>query len=299
MLETRLNHSLFSPPKVASSSALLVRIHPQEGIGEPVELSDQCLLVGRDQCGLNLLDDSVSRRHAALEYNEGGHAVTDLGSTNGTYVNECRITERKLQPGDRIRFGNQIFKYLTSQDIESQYHEVVYRIMTTDGLTQVYNKQYFVEALARELEHCQRAGDPLSVMLMDLDFFKSVNDTFGHLAGDAVLVEFARRARSVLRGGEIFARYGGEEFALLCPRSTLIQAAAAAERIRAAVAETPVQFEAHSIQTTVSIGIAALLHQSEQNALDLLADADHWLYVAKDSGRNRACYELSLSTSLL
>ncbi len=239
MHATRTSQTLFNIPTLSARGAMLVRIYPQQGIGEPFVLRDGPTLIGRDACAVTLPDDSISRRHAMIECVEGNHVLSDLRSTNGTYVNECRITETILQEGDRIRFGKQIFKYLTSDCIESQYHEVVYRIMTTDGLTQVYNKQYFLESLNRELEHSQRSGDPVSVLLLDLDHFKSINDQHGHLAGDTVLAEFARRARAVVRGGEVFARYGGEEFAMLCTRCHESDAIMAAERIRKSVTWAP------------------------------------------------------------
>lgn len=287
MLETRISNSFCTVPNVEIQSALLVRIYPQKGIGEPFELSGRCLSVGRDDCDLKLVDDSVSRRHAMIDWKNGCHILADMASTNGTFVNENRITQQELRIGDRIRFGNQIFKYLSNHDIESQYHEVVYKIMTTDGLTQAYNKRYFLESLERELEHSQRSGDPLSVMILDLDHFKSVNDTYGHLAGDVVLSETARLTRSVLRSGEIFARFGGEEFVILCSRTTAQHAAIAAERVRAAIAAKPIEFESHFISVTASIGISTSSNEKHITSRELLEDADNCLYVAKNSGRNQ------------
>jgi diguanylate cyclase (GGDEF)-like protein len=284
---TRLSNTLFTTPVIARQSAVMVRIHPHKEIGQPFELSDSPLVVGREGCEITLPDDAVSRRHARIEWIDGSHRLFDLGSTNGTYVNECRITQACLQVGDRLRFGHQIFKYLTSESVESQYHDVVYKIMTTDGLTQVYNKQYFLESLNREMENCQRSQDSLCVMLMDLDHFKSVNDTYGHLAGDAVLAEFARRAKSVLRGGEILARYGGEEFAILCTRATARDAIAAAERVRSAANSQPVTFDSQIIPITVSIGGSCYEGGTPLSAARLIEEADQWLYVAKQSGRDQ------------
>lgn len=297
MIATRVSQSIFTAPVLADRSALLVRIHPQQGIGQPLELCDSPMIVGREGCSLLLSDDSVSRRHAMIEWNQGKHIVTDLRSTNGTYVNENRISEQVLEVGDRVRFGQQIFKYLTPQCIESQYHEVVYKIMTTDGLTQAYNKRYFLESLDREIELCRRSQEPLSVMLLDLDHFKSINDTYGHLAGDAVLSEFARRAKSVIRSGEVFARYGGEEFGMVCSRTTASAAMIAAERIRSVIAESPVVFDEQVIPVTVSIGVVCTDHSAARNIHDFLAEADHWLYVAKNNGRNQARSSATLASS--
>lgn len=275
---------------------LLIRIYPQAGIGQPFEISGRTLSVGRDNADISLSDDSVSRRHATIAWNGTTHVVTDLSSTNGTYVNEKRITEHGLTVGDRIRFGNQLLKYLAQGSMESQYHESVFKLMTTDGLTQVHNKIYFLECFQRELHLAQRSGSPLCIMLIDLDHFKSVNDTYGHLAGDRALAELASRAQAVTRRGDLLARYGGEEFALMCARSTLEEATMTAQRVRQAIAASPVRFDTCSIAMTVSIGIAefSVCKSSEPTYFDaealatvLLAEADQWLYAAKRNGRNQ------------
>ena len=223
-----------------------------------------------------------------IEPNGHGHLVTDLQSTNGTYVNEERALEaRRLATGDRVRFGNQIFKYLSADCVEARYHEVIFELMTTDGLTGVHNKRYLLETLDREVQQSRRSGTPLCVMMLDLDKFKVVNDTFGHLAGDAVLVEFARRAKSELRGGDLLARYGGEEFAMVLTRTELKDAVQVAERIRQSTAAEPVEFEEYSIPITVSIGICCDHDLQDRDSRDLLVSADEQLYIAKQSGRNQ------------
>lgn len=289
LLATRLSASFPAPVAPAQSSCLLVRIYPVDGIEKPLELSDESLVIGRDdRSSLQLIDDSVSRRHASIEYEEGLHLVCDLGSTNGTFVNERRLSGRvSLNNGDRVRFGNQIFKYLKSDEIEGQYHELVFKMMTTDGLTSVHNKRYFLETLDREITLATRSGTSLCVMLMDLDHFKSVNDTYGHLAGDAVLVEFARRARSVLRSGELLARYGGEEFAMIMTRSSLADGVAVAERVRRVTEALPVFVDSNSIAVTVSIGVHCFDGQSQATSTELIDAADELMYQAKRLGRNQ------------
>ena len=293
---TRFSRSFRLPEANAATPCLLIRIYPVQGIEEPLELPESTLLIGRDsECELALCDDSVSRRHAQIEPVDNGHVLTDLGSTNGTFVNERQITgEHRLAAGDRVRFGNQIFKYLGGDLLEAQYYEVIFKLMTTDGLTSVHNKRYLIDTVERELEQSRRSGAPLCLMMLDLDRFKSVNDKFGHLAGDAVLVEFARRAQSVLRSGDLLARYGGEEFAMLLTHTELDDAVQIAERIRRLTADFPVEFEGHSISVTVSSGICCYRGDSECMARDLFAAADERLYAAKDGGRNQvrhACWD--------
>lgn len=269
----------------------LVRIYPSEGIGQMVELGETCVTIGRDgSCEVEIHDDSVSRRHAVIEPCEAGYLILDLGSTNGTYVNDERIDGLRLAGGDRIRLGNQIFKFIASDRVEAEYYEAIYRIMTTDGLTQAYNKRYLLEVLDRELLRAQRTTRPLAVMMMDLDRFKAINDTYGHLVGDEVLAGLCRRIKGLLRRDEVLARYGGEEFALVLSDTTLAEACEAAERIRRAVAETPFSTEEVPVPVTISIGLAVTHGEEGLNAADLLDRADRLLYAAKQSGRNRVMH---------
>lgn len=291
ILPTRFSNSRVARADDSPGVSLLVRIYPVSGLESPLELQTEPLLIGRDpNCSLSLDDDSVSRRHAVLEFHDGGHTVCDLGSTNGTHVNERRIDgTQRLAAGDRVRFGNQIFKYLSNDRLEAQYHEVIFKLLTADGLTSAYNRRFLEETLEREQHQSRRAGTPLCVMMLDLDKFKSINDTFGHLAGDAVLVEFARRAKSILRAGDLLARYGGEEFAIVLTRTALDEAVSIAERVRQLTAAAPVEFEDLSIPITVSIGISCDTGLTDARTTDLLARADEKLYAAKHGGRNQVC----------
>src|SRR6478609_3918012 len=188
----------------------MVRIHPSNGLGAVIDLNEGNLTVGRDaDCEIHLPDDSVSRRHARFEIASDVCTLEDLESTNGVYINDRRIARQRLTPGDRVRFGNQIFRFLGGDHIETEYFETVYRMMTTDGLTQACNKRFLLEMLERELSRARRMQRPLSVVMFDVDHFKAINDKFGHLAGDEVLCELCRRGRAVLRAGEILARFGG------------------------------------------------------------------------------------------
>lgn len=290
MLATRISNSFCLPLSRASSfGGLLVKIHPASPLDRPIELSPGETSIGRDESSsLRLEQDSISRRHAQIEHRNGAFELKDLGSTNGTFVNEMRLSSPiMLAPGDRVRFGDQIFKFLTTDEIESQYHEVIFKMMTTDGLTQVYNKRFFLDSLEREICQSQRGKQSICAMMLDLDKFKSINDVYGHLAGDTVLTEFARRASSVLRGGELLARYGGEEFSILCAPATIDQAKIAAERVRAITASAPVITESIEIPMTVSIGIACYCGVGELSPNDLLGQADVQLYRAKQNGRNQ------------
>lgn len=288
-LSTRILKSAAGKAAVDASPSLLVRIYPVNAIDRPVELGREPLLIGREpHCSLALEDDAVSRRHALIEAIDGGHAIIDLASLNGTYVNDQRLcAPHRLEAGDRIRIGNHIYKYLTADRMEAQYHEVMFAMMTMDGLTSVYNKRYLLETLDRELAQSHRTGSPLCLMMLDLDRFKSINDNYGHLVGDAVLVEFARRAKAVLRSGELLARYGGEEFAIVLTQTALADAVVVAERVRESTALDPVVYESLVVPMTVSIGVCEYAGRAPCEPNDLLVEADALLYAAKQQGRNR------------
>jgi len=266
----------------------LVTIYPADMLGGTLELGDEPVTIGRSPaCEIHFANDSISRKHAVIEKGEDGYTIRDLGSTNGTYVNDVRVDSGRLAAGDRIHIGNHILKFLSSSDIEAQYHETVFKIVTSDGLTGAYNKRYLLDALEREIGRSQRFQRSLAVLMMDLDDFKSINDTFGHLVGDAVLQEFGRRVTSIVRCGEIFARYGGEEFALVISETTLEEATEIAERIRKAMAEQPVKTDAGIVEATVSIGLAVYDGREPCTPLLLIRQADARLYEAKNAGRNR------------
>jgi diguanylate cyclase (GGDEF)-like protein len=169
------------------------------------------------------------------------------------------------------------------------------RLATTDPLTGVFNRRTFIELAEQELARSRRAGTPLSIMMLDLDHFKRVNDTFGHLTGDEVLVAFTRLIRDCVRRGDLVVRYGGEEFCVLLPATNLPAATALAERIRARCAAEPLTDKAFRV--TVSIGLTAYSGGKEATLADLLARADEALYRAKGEGRNQVV-ALPLGTEL-
>ncbi|MBX7197226.1 MAG: GGDEF domain-containing protein [Sandaracinaceae bacterium] len=235
-----------------------------------------------------LESDSVSRRHCHIERRPAtGWFAVDDGSTNGTYVNDDQISAPvRLRSGDRIKVGPTIFKYLSGTDVESLYHEEIYRITIIDGLTQAHNKRHLFEALEKEITRSRRYGRDLACIMFDIDHFKKINDTHGHLAGDYVLKEVARVVRSRLRGEETFARYGGEEFCIVAPETPIDGARVLAEDIRRRVAESSFLFQGEKIGCTISCGVA-MLGENDKDGVSLIKAADEQLYVAKRTGRNR------------
>ena len=269
-------------------TACLVTIYGRE-LGRRWMLDGPGLVIGRGEgCDVVLDMDNVSRRHCEFRLAaNGSHLVEDLRSTNGTFVNNDELKgPRELKSGDLVKVGGTIFKYLDGESLESLFHEEIYRMTIVDGLTQVYNKRFLLEFLDREMSRCHRYGRTLSLMMMDLDHFKAINDGFGHIAGDHVLREVAHIVRSKVRKEECFARYGGEEFALVMPEAETVKVRAFAEKIRASVERHRFAFEGRAIEVTLSIGVAQMSSEMSESVAFLKA-ADERLYEAKHQGRNR------------
>jgi two-component system, cell cycle response regulator len=270
----------------------LVVIYTKEAtlLGKRFVLEHSPMRAGRGADSQIVLDgDSVSRRHCHFESRGEAWFAVDDGSTNGTYVNDDQISSaQKLENGDRIKIGPTIFKYLSGTDVESQYHEEIYRLTIMDGLTQVFNKRYLYEALEREIIRARRHQRELAVLMFDIDHFKTINDEHGHLAGDHVLKDLARVVQSRIRRDELVARYGGEEFVVMLPETDLAGARQLAETLRSKVAEHTFVFQNEAIGVTISIGCAILI-DADKGATELLKRVDERLYEAKRTGRNRVC----------
>jgi diguanylate cyclase (GGDEF)-like protein len=256
-------------------------------LGRRYEFNGRDFVVGRDPDNDISVDlATVSRRHARLFEKDGGTWVEDLGSTNGTQVNDVAIDgPRRLSNGDQLRFGSSILKFIEGGNVEALYHEEIYRLMITDGLTGAATQRAFVEFLERELLRAKRHGRPLSLVMLDIDRFKEVNDAHGHLAGDYVLRGVAAVVRGEVRGDELFARYGGEEFAVVLPETVLEDAARFCERVRARVEQQTFTWKEQALQVTISTGGTSTAADEDQATL--VARADACLYEAKRSGRNR------------
>jgi len=256
-------------------------------IGKKHDLAPGLTTIGRDPLATIVLDaDSVSRTHARLEVIAGETWVADLGSTNGTFVNDKPVERELLKSGDLVKVGDIIFKFLAGHNVEAAYHEEIYRMTIRDGLTSVANVRYLNEFLEREFARSRRHGRELAVVLLDIDHFKKINDSLGHLTGDYVLRELARVVESRVRRDELFARYGGEEFCLVLPETSREGATNYAEIVRKAIEDHRFLFDGTDVPVTVSCGVATFTPDMSR-PVDIIRAADEALYRAKRSGRNR------------
>ena len=259
-------------------------------IGRRYDLDKDAILIGRGADNDIVLDlDTVSRRHARIDRRDGRTMLTDLQSTNGTYIDERRVAPyvpQELPRPARVIIGRAIFKYQAGDDLDLQYTEEIYQLKITDGLTGLPNRRRFMEVLSAEIPRARRYRRDLSLAMIDIDHFKNVNDSMGHLAGDHVLRELANVVSLQVRQGELFARYGGEEFVLLLPETNYEQARQTAERIRTKVESCTFQFADRKIPVTVSIGVASF-QAPDMDEAALIESADKNLYKTKQGGRNR------------
>lgn len=273
-----------------SDQCCLVQIYPADVVDGMLLLEKDELVLGRDNgTDLVLPDHSVSRRHARLTRDETGYELQDLGSTNGTFVDGQLIDRVHLKSGDTIRLGSFLFKFLSAGSVESQYHETVYSALTRDALTGTMNKRYLLETLSRTIASAVRQARPATVIMVDIDHFKGVNDTHGHLVGDEVLREFGRRVGLACREDDLLARYGGEEFCILLAATGATEALEVAERCRQIVCDEPFQTAAGPLSITASFGFACLDPKTAESGTDLIGRADAKLYEAKHGGRNQVC----------
>ncbi len=297
--ENEATTAITDPPSRASPSTSAFAIMPadrpillrMDGIhaGEVVSLQQFPCLVGRHpDCTVALDEVSVSRHHARIVREEAGLLVEDCQSRNGTFLDGIPIQRGELQDGCLLQIGLRVsFRFALVDAHRESVLQKLYKSSTRDALTGLYNRRHFDDRLVMELAFARRHGTDVSLIMVDIDFFKAINDTHGHSAGDGVLRQVSSMLAQQLRVEDVVARVGGEEFAILLRGIGVAGATLLAERLRATIGALPVMHGTVPIPVTVSLGCAALSELAEPNPAQFLATADQRLYVAKRSGRNR------------
>jgi len=287
---TNVNISAAIPMPAQRDRAVLVRMDEAHA-GQVIPADGPDLRIGRHPTSALVIDDEgISRSHARIARKGASYFIEDLKSSNGTYVNGARVESAELCDGSLVQLGPRVrFRFSVVDEHQERILRQLYESSVRDALTGVFNRAYFLERLAGELAYANRHGSDASLLLLDIDHFKKINDTHGHPAGDAVLRSFSGTVRKVLRVEDIFARYGGEEFIVLLRGIAIDGAARAAERLRRAVSVSPTEFDGKRIECTVSIGCASL-GCGERSAQGLIAAADRRLYAAKHGGRDRVVF---------
>ena len=260
-------------------------------VGEMYEIGHELVLGRSRSADVRLHGDGISRKHARVHVDGVEVLFEDLGSTNGSYVNGERVAgQHVLLEGDKIQIGSGvILKFTFHDELDEDFQKQMFQSASRDALTQAYNKRFFLEQLDSEFAFATRHNTALSLLMFDLDYFKRINDTYGHLAGDYVLSEFARAISPAIRQEDTFARYGGEEFVVIS-RNDALAAEAFAERLRKTIEQHPFEHEGTVIRVTVSGGVASVPDSGINSASELIATADRALYAAKRAGRNCVVY---------
>ena len=272
----------------------------------PIPLERDEVILGRaTESDVRINDTKVSRQHARIKkiFNPGNdetnYSLEDLYSKNGTFLNGQKIGQEFLQHGDKISIGNHILRFELLDEIDREYQLKIRRLLSHDDLTGLLSSRSFFSELKRETSNSANLNRQFCVLMMDIDFFKNVNDTFGHLTGSRTLEEIGHCITQIMRSGDAAARFGGEEFAAFLLDAELAQGMTAAERIRQTVENQPFSVtskgkvsETHHI--TISIGVANFPNDSI-DPIELVEMADSALYRAKREGRNRVCAYRDLS----
>ena len=268
--------------------ALLVRTDSHNA-GQVLKLDGDRFGLGRHPDNQACIDDDgISRFHARISIDGSKYWVEDLGSSNGTYINGRRITSCELSNGDTLNLGPRVsFRFSAATAHEERALKQLYESSVRDPLTGAFNRHYFSSQLTIEIAYAARHDTPLSIVLLDIDFFKKVNDTHGHLGGDAALVHLANVFGKSLRTEDLLARYGGEEFVILLRGIPVDRALAVAERLRVSLESQPVVHGETSFRITASFGCASLSCCKGATPDVLLELTDQRLYRAKETGRNR------------
>jgi diguanylate cyclase (GGDEF)-like protein len=271
-----------------------------ELLAAPIPLERSEIVLGRAlEADIRLNDPRASRLHARISVvqDEGAppvYRICDLGSTNGTLLNGRPVTEATLHDGDKVTIGEHLLRFELLDDVDREFQRQIYRLLAHDELTGLLTSKSFFSELRREAARAEADARPFCVLMMDLDHFKQVNDTYGHLVGSQTLEEVGALITRALRAGDVAARFGGEEFAAFLLDADGAQGLVAAERVRATI-------EAHTFaavrrgvggegvpdfHVTISLGVATF-PQDARDPIELMELADTALYRAKQSGRNR------------
>lgn len=274
-------------------------------VGAMFRLTDGSVVGRQAEVAIHIDSAEVSRKHARFYVVNDAFFVEDLGSRNGTFVNGARIDRpTALDDGDKVEIGGIVLRFALFDQIDEDYQAQIYESSLRDALTRSFNRKYLDERLDSECAYSLRHDTPLSLLVFDVDRFKSINDGHGHQVGDAVLVQLVQLVHRVIRAEDVLARYGGEEFVVLSRGIRLPEAMQFGERLRAAIARQPFVYApprppsqksesgpemaaVTRIPVTISVGVASMPSPEVHQASHLFDRADRGLYVAKDRGRDR------------
>jgi diguanylate cyclase (GGDEF)-like protein len=257
--------------------------------GKHFEISRPESRIGRSsQMEVTIDDDLISRQHCVILHSNGGFTLEDCRSKNGTFVDGRKADRATITPTSSIQLGRTLLKIEYKDRAEVQFEEELFRNATTDALTKAPNRFYFMRRATEELSLARRGAFSVTIVMIDLDNFKEINDSLGHQAGDFVLRSVAEIITGVKREEDLLGRYGGDEFIVMLRGQGDREAAQIfCERVREKIEGASLAFDGSPIHVTVSIGAGVRQGGAGMDMDMLIADADRAMYAAKDDGRNR------------
>ena len=271
------------------SQASLVLLHPpMPDIGRRRVLSKEIVVVGReDSADFPVARSSISRRHAELRCVHGRWEVADMGSTNGTFLNDVEVEDAVLRDGDHIQFGDALFKFV--QSVASyRFHDTMHELIDRDGLTSLYNRDAFIACLESTMSHAAKRETDAVLIVMDVDGLAELNQKHGRICGDMFLRRLAQNISSSTSKEVTAARIDGGEFAVLIPNMALNEALVWAEELREKIDSTEYSYEGAAYEMTISLGVAASA-EGELGAGEIVLEARAQMHSAKERGRNCLC----------
>lgn len=265
----------------------LIVLYPQTQFKQ-IPLEKGTFVLGRGQdADIKLEDELISRRHCSLTFNGNSVRINDLGSTNGTYIDGQPVQSGTLEPDNRLQIGKMVLKLDYKDHNEEVFDQELFEAATMDPLTKISNRRTFFDRALGELALARRNNFYVHSLMIDVDHFKNVNDTWGHQAGDMVLKEIARLIKNEKRESDLLARYGGEEFVMLLTSIGTEDAKKSAERFRLAIERHNFSWRDTIIPVTISIGLSSKMGAEIPTTEEMIAESDKLLYIAKENGRNQ------------
>ena len=277
-------------PKVEHHRRACITALSGTSTGQVFKLARAANVIGRaPDAQIRILDDGVSRQHAIIRAEGDTVAIEDLTSRNGTFLNGQRVTAAvPLKEGDKIQIGRTtVLRFAYHDELDESFHENLLSSALRDPLTKLFNKRYLMDRLDSELKFAKRHETAVSVLMLDIDHFKKVNDNHGHLAGDAVLAHLANVLTRAVRNEDVVARFGGEELVIILRAISIDLAIALGERLRKLVEHTAIEHQSRTLKVTMSVGAAGYPSTRADTVEQLIDAADQALYRAKHAGRNR------------
>lgn len=262
---------------------------PRTGLSFQIEPNSSMTLGRSPESGVQIVDTGISRDHILMKFDGISVIVQDLHSANGTYVNGKRLTGKiEIKNGDQVSIGvSTVLKFSLDNQLDAEYKDYVEEQLSKDTLTSAYNRKAFAHFLNSAYIAAKRDFSPICLFMIDVDNFKTINDSYGHQIGDKILKHIAEKLIQTVRSADIVCRYGGDEFAIVCPNIDSLRGLQLAEQVRCNIENMSFKVSGKRLKTTLSIGVSNFPDNDIKCVSQFIAYADKAMYKAKRKGRNQ------------